>query len=215
MGAAALVLPMPARASYSVEKTRLIDIAKAELQRNSSSIVLKDRVGIADFSPYSSNPRFYLVDVEGGTISEFLVTHGRGSDPRHLGWLQSFSNVPGSNATSRGAYLTQEQYSGQHGRAMRLDGLDHDNSMARDRAIVVHSAWYAEPEMIARTGKLGRSEGCFAFPSHQIDRILERLGPGRLLFADKLAAYQPGHSDSAVDDGAESLWPSATFTLGT
>ena len=213
--AAAFALPMPARATYAVEKSRLIEIAKAELQRNAQQIVFKDRVGIADFSPYSSNPRFYLVDVEAGNISEFLVTHGRGSDPRHLGWLQSFSNVPGSNATSRGAYLTQEQYSGQHGRAMRLDGLDRDNSLARDRAIVVHSAWYAEPEMIMRTGKLGRSEGCFAFPSHQIETILARLGPGRLIFADKLASYQPGHGDSAIDDGAQSLWPSATFTMGS
>ena len=210
-GTAAALLPVPARAAFNVGYDRLFEIAEAEIQRNSSRIALTDRVGIADFSPYSSSPRFYLLDRESGGVEEFLVTHGRGSDPYHLGWLQSFSNEPGSNATSRGAYVTQEQYDGNYGRAMRLNGLDMDNYMARLRYIVVHTAWYAEPDMIAKYGKLGRSEGCFAFPSHTIGHILDRLGPGRLLFADKIADYQPNGALDGHDAGAESIWPAATF----
>lgn len=204
-----------------VEKDRLFAIAEAELQRNASRIMFTDRVGIADYSTYSSSPRFYLLDRENGLVLDYLVTHGRGSDPHHLGRLQSFSNVPGSNATSRGAYVTQEQYEGMHGSAMRLGGLDLDNYHARDRAIVVHSAWYAEPDMIAKYGKLGRSEGCFAFPSHQLGTIMDRLGPGRLLFADKLDDYRLAGTNAASDgaspgapahdEGAETLWPSTTF----
>jgi hypothetical protein len=215
VGAAAAFAPSLARAAIpsglTAEKARLLRAARRELDRHAQHILHRDRVGIADFSPYSASPRFYLVDLEGGDVSELLVTHGRGSDPRHLGWLQHFSNVPGSNATSRGAYLTAEQYHGVHGAAMRLDGLEADNSNARDRAIVVHAAWYAEPEMIAKHGKLGRSEGCFAFPERRLGQVLDRLGPGRLLFADKLAAHRPLNAPDEVDDGAERIWPSTTF----
>jgi hypothetical protein len=35
-------------------------------------------------------------------------------------------------------------------------------------------------------GKLGRSEGCFAFSAASHAEVLARLGPGRLLYADKV-----------------------------
>ena len=53
-------------------------------------------------------------------------------------------------------------------------------------AIVVHGAWYANPEMVGQWGKLGRSEGCFALPETALLEVIGRLGPGRLLFADRL-----------------------------
>jgi L,D-transpeptidase catalytic domain len=194
-------------------------IADQELARNASKIRMTDRVGIADFSPNSSDPRFYIVDRVGGQITEFLVTHGRGSDPYHMGWLQNFSHVPGSLATSRGAYLTQEFYFGQHGLSMRLDGLDFDNYTARDRAIVVHGAWYAERDMIAKYGKLGRSEGCFAFAQGELPQVLSLIGPGRLLFADKLQiGGAPSHTPPVGGDNGDwdaglpqDIWPSSTF----
>ena len=46
---------------------------------------------------------------------------------------------------------------------MKVHGRDWTNNNAKPRAIVIHNAWYAEPDMIAQHGKLGRSEGCFAF----------------------------------------------------
>ena len=215
---AAIAGPAFALATNDVDRLRLI--ADQELARNAGKVRLTDRVGIADFSPYSSAPRFYVVDRIGGQISEFLVTHGRGSDPRHMGMLQRFSHVPGSNATSRGAYLTQEFYFGQHGLSMRLDGLDPDNYTARSRAIVVHGAWYAEPDMISKYGKLGRSEGCFAFGQNQLPQILDLLGPGRLLFADKLEIggapmVMPSGDDTDWDMGTpQDIWPSSTFVSG-
>ncbi|WP_225421610.1 murein L,D-transpeptidase catalytic domain-containing protein [Sphingomonas parva] len=51
----------------------------------------------------------------------------------------------------------------------------------------MHSAWYAEPEVIRDHGKLGRSEGCFAFSYASLQDVLRRLGPGHLIYADKLA----------------------------
>jgi hypothetical protein len=40
---------------------------------------------------------------------------------------------------------------------------------------------------MARThGVLGRSEGCFALATASLREVLERLGPGRLIYADKV-----------------------------
>lgn len=117
-----------------------------------------------------------------------LVAHGRGSDPDHSGWVERFSNEPGSAASSRGAYLTQDIYQGKHGSSRRLLGLDPQNSNAQPRAIVIHAAWYVGPQMIQDHGKLGRSEGCFAFSDNDLSMVLDRLGSGRLIYADKLGS---------------------------
>jgi hypothetical protein len=144
-----------------------------------------DVIGIADFTKPSRESRFYIMDLRSGMVTEHLCAHGRGSDPAHSGWLNYFSNTFGSEATSNGAYLTGDTYFGKYGHSMRLYGLDHTNNNALERAIVVHSAWYAEPAQVAQYGKLGRSEGCFALPGISHAEAMTRLGSGRLLFADK------------------------------
>ncbi|MFO1240376.1 MAG: murein L,D-transpeptidase catalytic domain family protein [Sphingomonadaceae bacterium] len=185
-GSAALAL-VPARAFAAVDENQLRRIAHRELSRNQSTIWLRDTVGIADFSRPSSEPRFFVVDMISGQVRPFLVAHGRGSDPEHEGVVRRFSNEFESLASSRGAFLTHTWYEGIHGPSMRLYGLDPDNSNAEARAIVVHGAWYANPDMIEKWGKLGRSDGCFAFPEDDLMQIIARVGPGRLIFSDKLS----------------------------
>lgn len=145
----------------------------------------RDVVAVADFGLPSAQPRFFLIDILRGTAATLLVAHGKGSDPDHLGRLQSFSDEVGSAATSEGAYLTGERYDGIHGPSRRLLGLDPTNAHAEERAIVIHSAWYANPDVVASQGKLGRSDGCFAFAERDIATVLTTLGPGRLLFAGR------------------------------
>ena len=117
-------------------------------------------------------------------MDSFLVAHGRGSDPAHTGWLQRFSNLPGSEATSSGAFLTGDIYDGAHGHSRRLEGLDAENDQALARGIVVHGAWYVSPELAAR-GAIGRSQGCFALREDQGAQVSDRLGTGRLILALK------------------------------
>ena len=155
------------------------------LEQHHDSIGYQDFVGVADFSLPSRSPRFHLVSLADGNVRSHLVAHGRGSDPVHTGWLERFSNEPHSNATSAGAYRTGSLYVGAHGRSMRLEGLDPTNSNALARAIVVHGAWYVNEEMIGRSGMLGRSQGCFAVADSSLPEIMARLGPGRLIYADK------------------------------
>jgi hypothetical protein len=163
----------------------LLDKAREAVDRHAKHLTYRDRIGIVDFSSASNVPRLSIVDLANGRSEHFLVAHGRGSDPLHTGWVSRLSNEPGSYASSGGAYVTGGYYVGAHGRSMRLDGLDANNSNAAARAIVVHAAWYASPEIARATGKLGRSEGCFAVAPADLEQVLERLGPGRLLFADK------------------------------
>jgi len=162
----------------------LIERANAALDAHAGHIPNRDMVGIADFGRHNSLPRFYLVDLHNGRVETFLVAHGRGSDPAHTGWLQHFSNLPGSEASSEGAYLTKDIYFGAHGRSRRLAGLDPQNNQAEPRGIVVHGAWYVNQELAAK-GAIGRSQGCFAFEQSQVGQIIDRLGPGRLILATK------------------------------
>ncbi len=122
-------------------------------------------------------------DIE--TASPPGTAHGRGSDPSHTGWLERFSNEPHSYATSAGAYRTGSFYDGVHGHSIRLEGLDSTNSNALSRLIVVHGAWYVSESMIGLSGMLGRSQGCFAVANSSLPDIMMRLGPGRLIYADK------------------------------
>ncbi|HEY1749841.1 MAG TPA: murein L,D-transpeptidase catalytic domain family protein [Caulobacteraceae bacterium] len=160
--------------------------ARAGLQRAGARVTHPDVVAVADFSQPSSHPRFHLVDTASGRVTGLLVAHGRGSDPAHTGWLSRFSNAPGSDCTSQGDFLTAADYIGEHGRSMRLIGLDPTNDNAEARGIVVHSAPYVSSQMIAAHGVLGRSEGCFALSADDLPRVLQRLGPGRLLVSAKL-----------------------------
>ena len=164
---------------------KLLEIARRELQRAGNTVWRHDIVGIADFARPSTLPRFHFVNLEAGTIKSFHVSHGRGSDPAHSGFLRRFSNQPGSNATSEGAFVTRDPYHGSHGLSQRLEGLDPSNDKAFDRAIVLHAAWYAEPEVLERTGKLGRSQGCFAFAQADLARVMDFLGEGRLIYSGR------------------------------
>ena len=164
---------------------RLFPRAMAALDAHAGSVIHRDRIGVVDFAAASSEPRFHLVDVASGEVTSHLVAHGSGSDPDRSGWLQRFSNQPDSNASSRGAFLTGAEYTGKHGRSRRLIGLDPDNSMAEPRAIVIHAADYVSAAMAAAQGRIGRSQGCFAFADSALGEIMERLGPGRLIFAWK------------------------------
>ena len=175
-----IVVPNPA---YD---RKILTLAAREAERAGAKLWRRDIVGVADFARPSSLPRLHFANLENGTVRSFLVAHGRGSDPEHSGFLQNFSNVEGSEATSRGSYLTAEWYAGKYGTSIRLVGMDGDNSAALERAIVMHPASYATAEHIARFGKLGRSEGCFAMSPDQFNEALWHLSGGRLLYADRI-----------------------------
>lgn len=167
-------------------RPELFERAVAALQQHSSRIRQQDRIAIADFSLPSSRLRFHFVDMINGATRSMLVSHGIGSDPEHTGMLQRFSNEVNSEATCEGAFLASNYYVGKHQLSQRLIGLDPTNYNALDRAIVVHGAWYSNPDMIAKHGKLGRSQGCFAVGERDLDTLFALLGEGRMIYATKV-----------------------------
>lgn len=194
IGTAALTAPVRVAAQLGPDaKTRaILDIARREVERAGAVLWRRDIAGIADFGLHSAIPRFHIANLESGTVRSLLVSHGSGSDPDHDGWLNDYSNLHDSWATSRGAYVSWEWYEGRYGTSMRLEGLDDSNSEAFSRAIVMHAASYATPAHVDRWGRLGRSNGCFAIGPEEFRQALYLLGGGRLLFADSLGIGENG-----------------------
>ena len=165
-------------------RPELMQRALAALDVHGGKISQRDRMYLVDFTKFSGEERLYEVDLEGGAVTLMRTCHGRGSDPDHSGYARTFSNVPESFKSSVGAYATAGAgWGASQGPNVLLDGLEYTNNNARERAIIVHGADYADPDFLAREGKLGRSYGCFSVAHTDLPRLRERMGQGRLLFA--------------------------------
>ncbi len=160
---------------------------------------------IADFDRKSSEPRLFLFDVRDSRVQPYLCAHGKGSEgPTDDGYANVFSNESGSNCTSLGIYRCAETYNGKHGFSMRLDGLEATNSNARARDIVVHGADYVSPEIIRRTGRIGRSDGCLAVENRFCTEVVSALTGGSLVLAWSAKASRPARF--VADIGTEEIW---------
>lgn len=155
------------------------------------------RLAVIDYSRPSTDKRLWVFDLANDALLfNEHVTHGQGSGDNIA---RRFSNVEGSFATSLGLYRTAETYIGANGYSMRMDGLDPGfNDAARQRAIVMHGAWYANPDLIRTQGRLGRSQGCPALREGIARVVIDTLKQRNLLFAyaDDAEWLQRGRSFS-------------------
>lgn len=153
------------------------------------------RMAVIDYSRPSTDKRLWVFDVARGTLlHREHVAHGQGSGEN---FARKFSNIEGSYQTSLGLYRTAETYMGGNGYSLRMDGLDPGfNDNARQRAIVMHGAWYANPDLIAKQGRLGRSQGCPALREGIAKVVIDTLKQEQLLFAyaDDASWLQRGRS---------------------
>ncbi len=175
-----ILLSVNVRAYQSgiVVPNNLLSKALAFFKDNDHLIANKDYIGIIDFKSHNSKERFYLYDLKNKTAESYLVAHGKNSDTDFDGYATDFSNTINSLQTSLGFYLTAEEYVGQNGQSLRLDGLSETNSNARQRAIVIHGADYVRPR-----SKIGRSFGCPAVELKYTDQVIQKLKEGALIFA--------------------------------
>jgi hypothetical protein len=136
---------------------------------------------IIDFTKPSTDKRLWVIDMaRQQVLFHTHVAHGQGSGGNYA---THFSNRTGSHQSSLGLYLTGTAYTGGNGYSLLLDGLEPGvNDNARARAVVVHGAAYANPSVIASTGRLGRSWGCPALPVDQTRPIIDAIKDGSILY---------------------------------
>jgi hypothetical protein len=168
--------------------------------KHSNEIENKSFISFVDFSIPSTKERLFVINLKTGKVSKFLVTHGKRSGEN---MATNFSNMPESEKSSLGLYKIQAEYTGKHGKSLRLDGLENGldsakkeipdykingitngkNSNASKRAIVMHSADYATKKSIAQNSyrRLGRSQGCPAVSPTDWQILRPRLKNGSLL----------------------------------
>lgn len=159
--------------------TKALEQAVLYYDQNKTKIGNTKVLSIIDFSQSSTQKRWYIINMETGSVWNIHVSHGKGSDSNHDGFAEKFSNVSGSNASSLGFYLTAETYSGNHGYSLRLDGLSETNSRARSRAIVVHGADYVQEKAVIQ----GRSLGCPAVSMANRTQVINLIKGGSLILA--------------------------------
>ncbi len=149
---------------------------------------------IIDYSKPSNFKRMYLINMKTGRVEKFLVSHGKNS-----GWAYatSFSNRPSSLQSCRGFFVTGRKYSGKHGIALQLHGLEKGvNDNALRRGIVIHGANYVSMRSVMLNGgRLGRSWGCPAVPAKDAESVINRIKGGSLVYIHTGGKY-PALGDS-------------------
>ena len=103
-----------------------------------------------------------------GRVSNHLVAHGRGSDPVAQRLAPALLQRDRLGSLARRAATSPANIITANTAARSASPASTGaTSNAETRAIVVHSAWYAEPEQLAAHGKLGRSRGLLRPPLQQ------------------------------------------------
>lgn len=151
-------------------------------------------ISIVDFSLHSAKKRLFILDIKNYKILfNTYVAHGRNSGKD---FASEFSNQNMSYKSSLGFYITRETYEGAHGYSLRLQGEETGiNDNAGNRAIVMHSAWYVNENIIRNLGYAGRSEGCPAIPENVNKPIIEKIKNGSCLFLYSPSKYYISHSE--------------------
>ena len=138
-------------------------------------------LSIVDFSLPSGKKRLFILDlINNKILFNTFVAHGRNSGKD---FANQFSNQNESYQSSLGFYVTQDTYDGKHGYSLRLEGEEQGiNDNAINRAIVMHSAWYVNENIVRSQGYVGRSQGCPAIPEELNKPIIEKIKNGSCLF---------------------------------
>ena len=152
-----------------------------KIQEDHSLNKSKPYLTLIDFTLPSYKKRLWLIDMSSNKILyNTYAAHGRNSGDV---MAEKFSNIPQSYQSSLGFYLTGDTYYGRNGYSLYLEGLEQGiNDKARERAIVMHGAWYASESMIKKFGRLGRSYGCPSVPENIHKELINSISQNTILF---------------------------------
>ena len=144
--------------------------------------VKKPILTVIDYSLPSNKQRMWIFDLKHDKLLyQTYVAHGQNSG---MNSASHFSNRAQSKATSLGTYVTQGTYIGHKGYSLNLKGLEHGfNDNAYNRRVVMHGAWYVEPNFIKQSGRAGRSWGCPSIAQSIAKPIINLIKGGSVIFA--------------------------------
>lgn len=149
---------------------------------NKKGQVKKPVLTVIDYSLPSNKQRMWVFDVNSERLLyNTYVAHGRnsgGNRPSH------FSNINSSKESSLGTYITKDTYIGHKGYSLNIKGMDKGfNDNALNRRVVIHGAWYVEPDFIRKAGRAGLSWGCPAVAQTLAKPIINTIKNGSVIFA--------------------------------
>lgn len=137
---------------------------------------------IIDYSLPSTIKRMWVIDLKNAEVSfHTLVAHGKNS-----GYINTtqFSDMPSSDETSIGLFLTGDTYTGHNGYSLKLNGLEPGfNDKALEREVVIHGAAYVGDDFLAKYGRIGRSWGCPALSKLVAEPVINEIKNGTLVFS--------------------------------
>ena len=173
---------------------KVLTLALTAYHKVSDAGSLKKQVlTVIDYSLPSSKQRMWIFDVnKEKLLYNTHVAHGQNSGnvtPNH------FSNKSNSKASSIGTYITRDTYQGSKGLSLNLQGLEKGfNDNAYNRRVVVHGAWYVEPQFIKDSGRAGRSWGCPSVAQTIAKPVINTIKGGSVVFAYYRDKYYLSHS---------------------
>ncbi|HAT7748598.1 TPA: murein L,D-transpeptidase catalytic domain family protein [Legionella pneumophila] len=144
--------------------------------------VKKPVLTVIDYSLPSNKQRMWVFDLRNERLLyNTYVAHGKNSG---VNVARSFSNRESSKQSSLGTYITKNTYIGHKGYSLNLQGLDRGfNDNAYNRRVVIHGAWYVEPEFIKKAGRAGLSWGCPAIAQTLAKPVINTIKNGSVVFA--------------------------------
>lgn len=178
--------------SYGIRKDLWIAAMKS-FKRHQHRIKNKTIITLIDFRIDIRLTRLWVINLNTKMIvikngSELCggVAHGKNTGFK-TGPGRNFSNLPGSNKSSIGPFvtMTKEYKSGNKKKGkyrphrLKIDGLNPGlNSNAKSRYIVFHSAWY-----MTKNGVKAPSEGCFVTEFSLNRKIVSTIKGGTFVFS--------------------------------
>lgn len=148
---------------------------------NKRGAVKKPVLTVIDYSLPSNKQRMWVFDVRNEKLLyNTYVAHGKNSGVV----ANHFSNRESSKQSSLGTYITKNTYIGHKGYSLNLQGLDRGfNDNAYNRRVVIHGAWYVEPDFIKKSGRAGLSWGCPAIAQTLAKPVINTIKNGSVVFA--------------------------------
>lgn len=163
---------------------------------------------ITDLTIPSNYPRLFLLNLDTLIVNAYMVAHGSGIprsevklyelgkiNPEELPFIllpKLISNTPDTNATSSGAFILDETYSGNFGYSLRQHGLQKGiNENVLRRFVVMHgfngmnsfriSSADSDVQPVPE-GNLATSQGCSMLESTRAREVIDAAKGGSFYY---------------------------------